>query len=185
VNTGDLFNGAFIKFNNELCQVMEYIHRTPGNLRAFYQVKLRVVKSGKQIEHRFRAGESIDFVRVEFREYQYLYKDGNSMVLMEPTTYEQIYVDEALLGDSAKFAKEEMMIKVAFEGDTPITAEAPTFVELIIAYTEPGVQGDTATKTMKAATLETGAVIQVPLFVNQDTKIKVDTRDGTYVERVK
>ncbi|MEI6882000.1 MAG: elongation factor P [Bacteroidota bacterium] len=184
-NTGDLFKGAFIKHNNELCQVMEYQHRTPGNLRAFYQVVLRNVKTGKQMEHRFRAGESVEMIRVEFKEMQYLYKDGNSLVVMDPETFDQVYIEESLVGAAAKFLKEEMMLKLSFEGDVAIGAEAPTFVILEITYAEPGVKGDTATNTLKPATLDNGAQVMVPLFVNVGDKVKVDTRTGDYVERVK
>lgn len=184
-NTGDLFKGAFIKHNGELCQVMEYQHRTPGNLRAFYQVVLRNVKTGKQMEHRFRAGESVEMIRVEFKEMQYLYKDGTSLVVMDPETFDQVYIEESLVGDAAKFLKEEMMLKLSFEGDTAIGAEAPTFVILEITYAEPGVKGDTATNTLKPATLDNGAQVMVPLFVNVGDKVKVDTRTGDYVERVK
>lgn len=184
-NTGDLFKGAFIKYNNELCQVMEYQHRTPGNLRAFYQVVLRNVKTGKQMEHRFRAGESVEIVRVEFKEMQYLYKDGSNFVLMDTETYDQILVSEIMFGDQARFLKEEMMVKVSFEGDEPIGVEPPTFVILEVTYTEPGVKGDTATNTLKPATLDNGAEVRVPLFTNVGDKVKVDTRTGEYVERVK
>ena len=184
-STGDLFKGAFIRHNGELCQVMEYQHRTPGNLRAFYQVVLRNVKSGKQMEHRFRAGESVEMVRVEFKEMQYLYKDGDSLVLMDPENFEQIHIPESMLGDSAAFLKEEMMVKVSFEGDMPLSAEPPTFAILEITYAEPGVRGDTATNTLKPATLDNGAKVNVPLFVNVGDKVKVDTRTGAYVERVK
>ncbi len=184
-NTGDLFKGCFIRFNGELCQVMEYQHRTPGNLRAFYQVVVRNVKTGKQMEHRFRAGESVEMVRVDFKELQYLYKDGTNLVMMDPETFDQIYIPEVMFGDAAKFLKEEMIVKVSFEGDEPIGAEPPTFVILEITYTEPGVKGDTATNTLKAATLDNGAEVMVPLFVNQGDKVKVDTRTGDYVERVK
>ncbi|MFN7312956.1 MAG: elongation factor P [Bacteroidota bacterium] len=184
-NTGDLSKGMFIRFNGELCQVMEYQHRTPGNLRAFYQVVLRNVKTGKQMEHRFRAGESIDIVRVEFKEMQYLYKDGDNFVLMDPENFEQILIGEAMLGDAARFLKEEMIVKVSFEGDEPIGAEPPTFVILEVTYTEPGLRGDTATNTLKPATLENGAEVRVPLFTNVGDKVKVDTRTGDYVERVK
>lgn len=184
-STSDLFKGAFIKYNNELCQVMEYQHRTPGNLRAFYQVTLRNVKTGKQMENRFRAGEAIEFVRVEFRELQFLYKDGTSMVLMDPETFDQTYIDGSLFGDSEKLLKEGVMVKVSFEGDTPLSAEPPMFVELEVTYTEPGVKGDTATNTLKPATVETGAQVNIPLFINIGEKIKIDTRTGGYVERVK
>lgn len=184
-STADLFKGAFIRYNNELCQVMEYQHRTPGNLRAFYQVVLRNVKTGKQMENRYRSGEAIEFVRVEFKELQYLYKDGTSLVLMDPESFDQIYVDSTLFGDTEKFLKEGMIVKVSFEEETPIGAEAPVFVELEVTYTEPGVKGDTATNTLKPATVETGAQVNIPLFVNTGEKIKIDTRNGAYVERVK
>src|SRR5690606_35478429 len=119
----------------------EYQHRTPGNLRAFYQVVLKNVKTGKQMEHRYRAGEDIEFVRVEFKEMQYLYKDGDNLVLMDPESFEQVYIAESMFGAAAKFLKEEMLVKVSFEGDEPIGAEPPTFVTLEITYTEPGVKG--------------------------------------------
>jgi elongation factor P len=164
---------------------MEYQHRTPGNLRAFYQVVLKNVKTGKQMEHRYRAGESVEMVRVEFKEMQYLYKDGNALVLMDPESYDQIYVEESIFGPAAQFLKEEMIVKVSFEGDICIGGEAPTFVILEVTYTEPGLKGDTATNTLKPATLDNGAEVRVPLFCNVGDKVKVDTRTGEYVERVK
>jgi elongation factor P len=184
-NTSDLSRGCFIRYNNELVQVLEYEHRTPGNLRAFYQVKMRNVKTGKLVENRFRAGEDIDLVRVDFRELQYVYKDGNALVCMDNETFEQIYIDAVLMGDGGQFLKEEMIVKIAFDGDLPISAELPLTVELEITYTEPGVRGDTATRTLKQATVETGAIINVPLFVNNGDRVKVDTRTGEYIERVK
>lgn len=184
-STSDLSRGAFIRFNGELCVVLEYEHRTPGNLRAFFQVKMRNVKSGKLVEHRFRAGEAIELVRVDIKSYQYLYKEGNSLVCMDNETFEQIYVDQELFGDSAKFLKENMNVLISFDQDQAIYAEAPVSAELEVTYTEPGVRGDTATKTLKQATLETGAVINVPLFIDIGEKIKVDTRTGEYIERVK
>jgi elongation factor P len=184
-NTGDIHVGSVIRFNGELCQIVEYQHRTPGNLRAFYQAKMRNLKTGKSVEYRFRSGEEVEIARVEYRELQFIYKEGEHLVCMDNESYEQIHIPESLFGDSAQFLKEEMTVKVAFEGDNAILAEAPIFVELEITYTEPGVKGDTATNTLKPATLETGAVINVPLFVDQGEKIKVDTRTMTYVERVK
>ncbi len=184
-DTGDIGIGSVIRFNGELYQITEYQHRTPGNLRAFYQAKMRNLKNGKQTENRFRSGESVEVARVEYKMMQYLYKDGDHLVVMDTETFEQVYIPEVMVGDSTNFLKEEMMLKVAFEGENPILAEPPTFVELVITYSEPGVKGDTATNTLKAATLETGAIVNVPLFVNEGEKIKVDTRTGTYVERVK
>ena len=184
-STQDLRNGAFIRFNGELCQVMEFIHRTPGNLRAFVQVKMKNTKSGKTFEHRYRAGEAIDFVRIEFKELQYLYDDGAFLVCMDNETYEQIHVPKELFGEATNFLKEGMIVKVAFEGDTAIAAEPPTFVELEVTYTEPGLRGDTATNTLKPAKVETGATVNVPLFVNTGEVIKIDTRDWSYVGKVK
>lgn len=184
-NTGDINVGTVIRFNGELCQLIEYQHRTPGNLRAFYQAKMRNLRTGKLAEYRFRAGEDVEVVRLDYRQLQYIYKEGESLVCMDNGTFEQLYIPENLFGDSAKYLKEGMEVKVALEDETPIVAEAPIFVELEVTYTEPGVKGDTATNTLKPGTLETGAVINIPLFVNQGEKIKVDTRTGAYVERVK
>lgn len=185
MNTGDVSIGSFIRHNGELCLILEYDHRTPGNLRAFYQAKMRNVKSGKLAEYRFRAGESVDVVRVEQKELQYLYPEGDSLVCMDNETYEQIYVSKILFGDGINFIKENISIQVAFDGDEPVFAQPPATAILQITYTEPGVRGDTATKTLKPATLETGAKISVPLFCNEGEFIKVDTRTGTYMERVK
>lgn len=183
--TQDISLGAVIRYNGELCQIIEWQHRTPGNLRAFYQAKMRNLKNGKLVENRFRSGESIEVVRVEYKELQYIYPEGDFVVCMDQETYEQVYIPAILFGDGLRFMKEEMIVKVAFEGDSPITAEPPTFVELEITYTEPGLKGDTATNTLKPAKLETGAEIKVPLFCNIGEKIKIDTRTGEYSERVK
>lgn len=183
--TSDLSTGMFLRHNGELVQLLEYIHRTPGNLRAFYQGKMRNLKTGKLVEYRFRSGEEVEIVRVEVRELQYLYKDGNSFVCMDNDTFEQIYVDEIMFGEGAQFMKEGMTVKISFEDETPIAAEAPNSVELEVTYTEPGVRGDTATNTLKPATVETGATVNVPLFVNIGEVIKIDTRTGEYMERVK
>jgi elongation factor P len=184
-STADLSKGAFIRFNGELVQVLEYEHRTPGNLRAFYQAKMRNVRTGKLVENRFRAGETIEFVRVDVKDFQFLYKENKSLVVMDTETYDQVYIDVDLFGDSGKFLKEEMIVKISFDNNIPIYAEAPNHVELEVTYTEPGAKGDTATKTLKPATLETGASISVPLFINIGEKVRVDTRTGEYVERVK
>ena len=182
----DLSRGSFIRFNNELVQVLEYEHRTPGNLRAFYQVKMRNVKSGKQIENRFRVGESIEMVRVEMRDLQFLYREGDNLMVMDTTSFDQFGVPELLFGDAVKFLKEGDAVKIAFDdNETPVSGEMQAYVTMEVTYTEPGIAGDTATKTLKPATLETGAEIKVPLFVNQGDKIRIDTRTGEYIERVK
>lgn len=182
---GDVGIGSVLRYNNDLCQIIEYQHRTPGNLRAFYQVKMRNLLNGKLVENRFRSGEAVDLVRVEYRTMQYIYMEDDFAVCMDKETFEQVHVPAILFGEGLKFMKENMDVKVSFEGDAPISAEAPTFVEAIITYSEPGIKGDTATSTLKPCTIDTGAQVMIPLFVNQGEKIKVDTRTGTYVERVK
>jgi elongation factor P len=185
-DTGDIGIGSVIRFNGELVQITEYQHRTPGNLRAFYQAKMRNLKTGKQTENRFRSGESVDIVRVEYKMMQFIYTEGEFAVVMDNETYEQVHIPMMMFGDSAKFLKEGMEVKVVFEeGETPILAEAPTFIEAQITYTEPGVKGDTATNTLKPAKIDTGTEVMVPLFVNEGEWVKVDTRTGAYVERIK
>jgi len=156
----DLSKGNYIRYNGEVVQVEELLHRTPGNLRAFYQVKMRSVRTGKIVENRFRPGDAVDQLRVETKEYQYLYADGDSLVCMDNDTFEQ-------------------------ENTSAITAEPPAHVIVNVTYTEPGLAGDTATRTLKAATIETGAEIRVPLFVNTGDTIKIKTDTGEYIERVK
>ena len=184
-DTGDINVGSIIRFNGELVQIMEYQHRTPGNLRAFYQAKMRNLKNGKQTENRFRSGESVEIVRVEFRVMQFIYTEGEFAVVMDNTTFEQVHIPLLMFGDSGRFLKEGMEVKISFEGDDAILAEAPTFTEAQITYTEPGLKGDTATNTLKPATIDTGTEIRVPLFVNEGDWVKIDTRTGEYVERIK
>jgi elongation factor P len=181
----DVKNGSVLRYNGELVQVIEIIHRTPGNLRAFYQAKMKNLKSGKVVENRFRADEEVDLARVEYKELQYLYNEGQFLVVMDNESFEQIHVPVEMFGENAKLLKEGMTVKVAFESDQALLAEAPTFVELEVTYTEPGLRGDTATNTLKHATVETGAVVNVPLFVNTGEVIKIDTRNWSYVGKVK
>jgi elongation factor P len=177
--------GNVLRFNGELVSVDEYIHRTPGNLRAFYQAKMRNVKTGKLVEYRFRTDEEVEICRVETNDYQYLYDDGDFFVVMDNESFEQFNIPKLLFGDAAKFVTEGMNLMIAFESDEPIMGQIPTHVELLITYTEPAVKGDTATNVTKAATVSNGVEIRVPLFVNEGDKVKVDTRTGEYVERVK
>ncbi len=181
----DVKNGNVLRFNGELVTVEEFIHRTPGNLRAFYQARMRNVKTGKLVEYRFRTDEEVEIARVETNDYQYLYEDGDFFVVMDNETYEQFNIPKLLFGGTARFLKEGMNVIVAFESDEPIMAQAPQNVELEITYTEPAVKGDTSTNALKKATVETGVEINVPLFINQGDKVKVDTRTGDYIERVK
>lgn len=183
--TADLRPGAFIRYNGELCQVIESQHRTPGNLRAFYQVKMRNTRSGKLLENRFRSGESIEFVRVDKKEYQFLYKDGITLYFMDQETYDQIPVNVDTVGDSVKFLKENQNVFINFESDLVLGVEMPPSVNLRIIHTEPGVKGDTATNVVKPATVETGALVNVPLFINEGDLIRVDTENGAYMDRVK
>jgi elongation factor P len=183
--TSDVNVGTVLRYNGELCQIIEWQHRTPGNLRAFYQGKMKNLKTGKSVENRFRTGEEVEIARVEYRDLQYLYRDGDFLVCMNNENYEQVSIPAELFGDKVNFIMEEAIVKVAFENEEVILAEPPTFVEVEITYTEPGVRGDTATNTLKQATVNTGAIINVPLFVEQGERIKVDTRTGTYVERIK
>ncbi|MBX2979999.1 MAG: elongation factor P [Flavobacteriales bacterium] len=183
--TSDVNVGSFIRFNGEICQVMEWMHRTPGNLRAFYQCKMRNLRNGKLAENRFRSGETIEVLRVEVHELQYLYRDGDNLVCMDPESFEQKYVPVTLFGDALGFLKEEMVVQVGFESDTPILARPPKVVELEVTYTENAVKGDTSNKVMKAATLETGVEISVPSFVDIGTVVRVDTETGAYMDRVK
>jgi elongation factor P len=178
-------SGNILRFNGELVQVEEFLHRTPGNLRAFYQARMRNVKTGKLVEYRFRTDEEVTICRVETSDYQYLYEDGDFLVVMDNNSFEQFNIPKILFGDAVKFLKEGMNVIIAFESDEPIMAQTPAHVELEITYTEPAVKGDTSTNALKYATVETGVEIKVPMFVNQGDKVKVDTRTGDYIERVK
>lgn len=178
-------SGNILRFNGELVAVEEFIHRTPGNLRAFYQARMRNIRSGKLVEYRFRTDEDVEIARVETNDYQYLYDEGDFFVVMDNNTYEQFNIPKFLFGDTARFLKEGMNVIIAFESEEPIMAQAPAMVELEITYTEPAVKGDTSTNALKSATVETGVEIRVPLFINQGDRVKVDTRTGDYIERVK
>ena len=183
--THDLGMSSVIRFNGDLCQITELQHRTPGNKRAFLQVRMRNLRTGKMLDNRFRSGEEVELARLEYKMMQYLYPEGETLVCMDPISFEQIYVPKLLFGEGTKFLKENMEVKIGIEGDTPIYAEPPIFIEVEITHTEPGVKGNTATNAMKPATVETGATVNVPLFVNQGDKIRIDTRTCEYVERVK
>ncbi len=183
--TSDLRPGAVINYNGDLCVVLESEHRTPGNLRAFYQVKMRNMKTGKLSENRFRSGESIEFIRVERKNYQFLYRDGHTLYFMDMDSYEQIPVDGDMVGEAVNFMKENQDVQLAFVENSVIAAELPPHVNLKVEHTDPGLKGDTATNVLKPATLETGAIVQVPLFINEGDFVRVDTRTGQYIERVK
>ncbi|HOZ41348.1 MAG TPA: elongation factor P [Flavobacteriales bacterium] len=184
-STSDVNIGSYIRFNGDICQIMEWQHRTPGNLRAFYQGKMRVLRNGKLNEHRWRSGETLEVLRVEVHELQYLYREGDNLVCMDQETFEQKYVPVELFGDAMRFMKEEMVVQIGFESETPIFARPPKVVELEVTYTEHAVKGDTSNKVMKSATLAGGAEISVPSFVDIGTVVRVDTETGEYLDRVK
>lgn len=181
----EIKNGNILRFNGELVQVEEFLHRTPGNLRAFYQAKMRNIKSGKLVEYRFRTDEEVAIARVETSDYQYLYEEGDSLVVMDNTTFDQYNVPKKLFGTGVRFLKEGSNVIVAFESEEPIMAQIPPSAELEITYTEHAVKGDTSTGALKTATVETGAEIKVPLFINLGDRVRVDTSTGSYIERVK
>lgn len=183
--TSDLKVGLIINFRNELCNVMTVEHRTPGNLRAFYQVKMRNLKNGKTFEHRFRSGEEIQLERVEQKVFQYLYKDGNEFFFMDNETYDQVNISEDFVGEQGSFIKEGQEVQIQFHNGNPIALIMPPNVELKIVSAPPGVKGNTATNATKQAEVETGAMINVPMFIDDGDVIRVDTRTGAYVERVK
>ena len=185
-DTSDFRNGLIIKFKNDLYTITYFQHVKPGKGGAFVRSTLKNLRTGRVLDNTFRSGESIEIVRVERRKYQYLYRESGGFVLMDNETYEQMTVAEELFGDSQKFLKESTEVEILLDDNEKIvTIEPPIFVELDVVETEPGFRGDTATNAMKPAKLETGATINVPLFVNEGDKLKVDTRSGSYVERVK
>jgi elongation factor P len=183
--TADFRSGMTIRMDGELWVIIEFQHVNPGNWRAFVRAKLKSLKSGKVVEIRFRAGEAIETVRIETKEYQYVYKDGAAFVFMDQETYDQINVDAKQLGDGANFLKETEVVEIAFNGTEIVSIEIPITVELKVVETPPGVRGDTATGAQKPAIVETGASVNVPLFINEGDRIRVDTRTGNYIERVK
>lgn len=184
-STSDLKTGIIINYNNDLHTVMSVEHRTPGNLRAFYQVKMRNMKNGKIIENRFRSGEDIQIERLESSNYQFLYKDGEDFVLMDNETYDQITISGDIFGKSGNFLKEGEIIQIYFHNSRPISADIPPHVYLKVTEAPPGLKGDTATGATKPVIVETGATINAPLFINEGDIIRVDSRTGDYIERAK
>jgi len=185
-STSDFRNGMVIEYNNDLYSIVQFQHVKPGKGGAFVRTKLKSVTSGKVIDNTFTAGAKVNEARVERRPYQYLYKDEIGYVFMHTQTFEQITINESMI-ENSDLLKEGQEVEILVHADTEniISVELPQHVVMEITYTEPGVKGDTATNTLKPATLETGATVMVPLFIGTGEKIKVDTRDKSYVERVK
>lgn len=186
INSQDIKNGTCIRMDGRLYFCIEFLHVKPGKGNTFMRTKLKDVVDGRVLERRFNIGEKLEDVRVERRPYQYLYTDGGDDIFMNNETFEQIPINRELVTGSA-FMKEGDTVEVVSDAstETVLYAEMPIKTILKITYTEPGLKGDTATNTLKPATVETGAEVRVPLFVNEGDSIEIDTRDGSYISRVK
>ena len=184
--TADIRNGMCIDLDGQYFFIIEFLHVKPGKGAAFVRTKLRNVTTGRVIDKTFNAGVKIEEVRIERRPYQYLYKDDMGYNFMNTETFEQLSIDGDLI-EGVQYLKDGDIVEVQVHADsgTILTAEMPTHVVLEITYTEPGLRGDTATNTLKPATVETGAEVRVPLFIETGERVKIDTRTGTYVERAK
>jgi len=182
--TNDLKNGLVLNIDGQLWTVVEFQHVKPGKGPAFVRTKLKAVLSGKVVDKTFNAGVKVETANVDKRDFQYLYRDGDDWVFMDTSSYEQTHVSDDVVGENSKWMLEGQSAIVATHDGSPLYVELPASVELMITYTEPGLQGDRSTGGTKPATLETGAEIAVPLFIENNTKVKVDTRDGSYLGRV-
>ncbi|HHW92549.1 MAG TPA: elongation factor P [Firmicutes bacterium] len=184
ISTNDFRTGLTIELEGEVYTVIDFQHVKPGKGAAFVRSKLKNVKTGGTVEKTFRAGEKVNRAHIDKREMQYLYRAGEQFTFMDTENYEQISFSEEQLGEAVKFLKENMMISVVLHNGTTIGIELPNFVELTVVKTDPGVKGDTVSGATKRAVLETGAEVQVPLFVEEGDVIKIDTRSGEYIERI-
>lgn len=182
--TNDIKNGTVLNLDGQLWNVIEFQHVKPGKGGAFVRTKLRNVLSGKVVDKTFNAGTKIDTATVDRRDFQYLYKDGADFVFMDTDTYDQITVAGETVGNASNFMLENQTVLIALHEGNPLYVELPPSVTLVITYTEPGLQGDRSSAGTKPATVETGYEIQVPLFLETGTRVKVDTRDGSYLGRV-
>lgn len=184
ISAGDFRNGITIEYDNNVYQIIEFQHVKPGKGAAFVRTKLKNIKNGGVVEKTFRPTEKCPQARIDRKDMQYLYSDGDLFHFMDVETYEQIALNEESVGDALKFVKENEMCKICSHNGNVFAIEPPLFVELEITDTEPGFKGDTATGATKPAVVETGATVYVPLFVEQNDKIKIDTRTGEYLSRV-
>ncbi len=184
ITTNDLKNGITLELDNGLFTVVEFQHVKPGKGGAFVRTKIRNLRNGAVIEKTFNAGIRVEQAILDKRDMQFLYKDGNDFVFMDTESYDQTTIPPSALGDAADYLVEQAMAIIAFYNGEIVTVEIPASAELVIAETEPGIQGDRVSGATKPATLETGKVIKVPLFINVGDKVKVDTRTGDYVTRV-
>jgi len=184
VDTSDFRNGLNIKVDDEIYTVIWFQHHKPGKGGAVMRTKLKNVRSGSIIERTFKAGEKFDSVEIERRKKQYLYSAGENLVFMDMETYEEIQIPKVQLGETTRFMKENVEVEGLYIGEEFLGIELPTFVELEVTHTEPGIRGDTVSNVTKPAILETGAEVEVPLFVDNGDIVKIDTRTGEYVERI-
>ena len=184
LDTSQFRNGLKIELDGEPFAIVYFQHVKPGKGGAFVRTKLKNLKTGRVVDRRFRAGERVEEADIEDRKMQYLYRDGDQLVFMDSKTYEQTPFSAEQVGEARKFLTENLDVDVLFWRGKPLDVELPNFIEAVIIECEPGEKGDTASNVTKPATLETGAVVQVPLFVKEGTSIRVDTRSGEYVERV-
>ncbi len=184
ISAGDFRNGITIEYENSIYQIIEFQHVKPGKGAAFVRTKLKNIINGGVVEKTFRPTEKCPQARIDRKDMQYLYEDGDLYYFMDTENYEQVGLNAEKIGDALKFVKEQEMVKVCSHNGNVFAIEPPLFVELAITDTEPGFKGDTATGATKPATVETGAVVYVPLFVEQNDIIKIDTRTGEYLSRV-
>ena len=184
-STADIKNGVVLSIDSQLWSVVEFQHVKPGKGGAFVRTKLKNVVTGKVVDRTFNAGAKVDIQNVDRRDYSYLYNDGENFVFMDQKDYDQITVPAATVGDASKFLLENQEVTIALHDGTPLYVDLPASVILEITYTEPGLQGDRSSAGTKPATVETGAEIQVPLFLETGTRVKVDTRTGEYLGREK
>lgn len=183
IAAGDFKNGITIEMDNNIYQIMEFQHVKPGKGAAFVRTKLKNIKSGGAVEKTFRPSEKVELARIDRKGMQYLYQDGDLFHFMDVDTYEQIALNADVVGDALKFVKENEIVKICSHKEVVFSVEPPLFVELAITETEPGFKGDTAQGATKPATVETGAVVMVPLFVEAGDVLKIDTRTGEYLSR--
>ncbi|EJL63365.1 elongation factor P [Flavobacterium sp. CF136] len=185
-STSDIRNGLCIKYNHDIYKIIEFLHVKPGKGPAFVRTKLKSLTTGKVLDNTFSAGHKIEDVRVETHTYQFLYAEGDEFHFMNAETFEQISLNKSIL-DAPGLLKEgtNVMVQVNTETDLPLSVDMPASIVLEVTYAEPGVKGNTATNATKSATVETGATVNVPLFINEGDKIKIDTASGSYMERVK
>lgn len=184
-SANDFFNGMTIEYEGDILQIVEFLHVKPGKGPAFVRTKVRNMRSGSLYEKRFSGGEKVEQVRIEEKEMQYLYREGADFVFMDNESYNQVSIPKDQLGDGVDFLKENESIKVLFLGHEIMGIELPQFMELKVTETEPGARGNTVSGATKSATLETGAVVKVPLFIEEGEILKIDTRSRSYVERVR